>query len=386
MAELPAPESALTDMIYRAWEERAESWDDLGFSPSLLGTECDRALWYQLHWAPAKERFDGRMLRLFRTGQIEEDRIIEDLIMCGLDVDPVDPATGKQFNVRALAGHVRGKTDGRINSGVPEAPKKTHIVEAKSHSEKSFNKLVQAGPGNLIEGKFDHWVQCQVYMHVLGIDRTLYSATCKNTDRRWNDRVKYDHEFGVWLFARLKRIIEPIVAFVEKAALEPVGRGRQAEDFEVGVRRAKPVDEGPILARSVARDEVRFVDREHVNVAELRGALVDRLNAREEDRRRKLAAPEPGRVDASGRPIPKLDEFAIILVDEFLDVGRRDDPHPLIVFEEVFEERPLNARLAAAGREHHERVVALPFAPIVEGLVDAVLLIVAGDKHQRAVS
>lgn len=131
MAELPAPESALTDMIYRAWEERAESWDGLGFSPSLLGTECDRALWYQLHWAPAKERFDGRMLRLFRTGQIEEDRIIEDLIMCGLDVDPVDPATGKQFNVRALAGHVRGKTDGRINSGVPEAPKKTHIVESK---------------------------------------------------------------------------------------------------------------------------------------------------------------------------------------------------------------------------------------------------------------
>ena len=241
MAELPAPESALTDMIYRAWEERAESWDDLGFSPSLLGTECDRALWYQLHWAPAKERFDGRMLRLFRTGQIEEDRIIEDLIMCGLDVDPVDPATGKQFNVRALAGHVRGKTDGRINSGVPEAPKKTHIVEAKSHSEKSFNKLVQAGPGNLIEGKFDHWVQCQVYMHVLGIDRTLYSATCKNTDRRWNDRVKYDHEFGVWLFARLKRIIE------SPRPAPPISAKRNAPDCRFC--KAKPLCLGESFAR-----------------------------------------------------------------------------------------------------------------------------------------
>lgn len=245
MAALPAPESKITAMIYAAWEERAESWDSLGFSPSLLASECDRALWYQLHWAAARERFDGRMLRLFQTGHIEEERIVADLLMIGLDIDAVDPRTGKQFSVRALAGHVRGKTDGRINSGVPEAPTKPHVLEAKSHNEKSFNKLVAAGAGNLIEGKFDHWVQCQVYMHLQGIDRALYSATCKNDDRRWNDRVRYDLEFCTWLFARLRRIIEA------PKPPPPISKKRNAPDCRFC--KAKPICTGESFARVTCR-------------------------------------------------------------------------------------------------------------------------------------
>lgn len=246
-------------MIYAAWEERADSWDGLGFSPSMLGSECDRALWYQLRWAAAKEVFSGRMLRLFQTGHIEEERIVDDLLMIGLDLDAVDPATGKQFNARALAGHIRGKLDGIINAGVPEAPAKKHVLEAKSHGLKSWAKLKAAGPGNLRAGKFEHWVQCQVYMHIWQIDRALYSATCKDTDERWNDRVRYDHEFCTRLFARLENIARA------DAPPAPISEKRNAPDCRFC--KAKPLCLGESFARVTCRSCVHSTAQFHGDAA-----------------------------------------------------------------------------------------------------------------------
>lgn len=240
MAPLPKPQSKVTDAIFRAWEERAESWDSLGFSPSAIATGCDRALWLQLHWAPAREKFSGRQLRLFQTGHIEEERMVEELQWAGYTVLPVDPGTGKQFSVRALAGHVRGKTDGRI-LGVDEAPTKWHVLECKSHNDKSFKKLKAAGVGNLIEGKFEHYVQCQIYMHLEGIDRCLYTAVNKNDDDRWNDRVYYDHEFCTKLLARLQRVLDA------NAPPLPISEKRNAPDCRFC--KAKPVCLGESFAR-----------------------------------------------------------------------------------------------------------------------------------------
>ena len=145
-------------MIWRAWEANASSWDSLGFSPSMISSECDRELWLQLRWAFGREVFKGRMLRLFNTGFREEDRIVADLRMAGLEVAEVDPDTGRQFGVKALAGHVRGKMDGLV-LGVPEAPTKWHILEAKSHNTKSFGKLIAAGRS---EGDGERWRRREV--------------------------------------------------------------------------------------------------------------------------------------------------------------------------------------------------------------------------------
>lgn len=204
MAALPRPQSQIPGLVYAAREAANESWDGLGFSPSMLGTECDRALWLMLHWAPAPETFSGQMLRLFETGHHQEARLIEDLRLAGLEVYDVDPDTGKQFLARALAGHVRGKLDG-LAKGVPEAPTKWHVVEAKSHGEKSWKDLEKAQSVKV--GKFDHWVQMQVYMHIRAIDRALYVAVRKATDHLYCERVEYDAEFCARLFARLERIL-----------------------------------------------------------------------------------------------------------------------------------------------------------------------------------
>jgi hypothetical protein len=216
LVALPRPESKIPGLVYAARE--AEAWDGegLGFSPSDLGSECERCLWLKLHWAAPKEKFDGRMLRLFETGHIQEERLIADLRRAGIEVYEVDPDTGKQFLARAIAGHVRGKLDGIATAGVPEAPTKHHVVECKSHNEKSFNGLKKK---RLKEGKFDHWVQCQVYMHIRGIDRALYVAVNKNTDELYVERVEYDPEWCTRLFAKLERLIglsEPPARPVEK--------------------------------------------------------------------------------------------------------------------------------------------------------------------------
>lgn len=241
MAALPPPPSKLPGMIYAAREAENSSWDSLGFSPSMIGSECDRFLWYSLHWAYAPEKFSGRMLRLFETGFNQEDRMIADLKRAGLEVYEVDPDNGKQFTARALAGHVRGKLDG-ICRGVPEAPAKWHVVECKSHNAKSFKKLL--GPGGLKVTKYDHFVQCQTYMHIRGLDRALYIAVNKDTDELHVERVKYDLDFCTRLFARLERILR---------ADSPPPRLAEKEIFACKFCKAKPLCFGDSFARISCR-------------------------------------------------------------------------------------------------------------------------------------
>ena len=49
--------------------------------------DCDRAIWYAFRWAHPPTAYDGRMLRLFRTGDREEARLIEELRAIGCVVE-----------------------------------------------------------------------------------------------------------------------------------------------------------------------------------------------------------------------------------------------------------------------------------------------------------
>ena len=51
---------------------------------SLLGHPCERWLWLSFRWA-VKEKFQGRILRLFRRGNNEENIIISDLEAIGVN-------------------------------------------------------------------------------------------------------------------------------------------------------------------------------------------------------------------------------------------------------------------------------------------------------------
>jgi hypothetical protein len=183
MAEIPDPLSTLPALIDKAHEAKAESpRPHLG--ASQIGHPCRRWLWLSFRWA-IKPQFPGRILRLFRRGHHEENWIVEDLRLAGVKIHPLDPETGRQWFFKD--GHFGGSLDGIIESGVPEAPEKPHVFEAKTHSLKSFDHLKKNG---VEKSKPVHYSQMQVYMEAKGIDRALYYAVCKDNDEIYTERVR----------------------------------------------------------------------------------------------------------------------------------------------------------------------------------------------------
>ena len=192
--EIPPRMNILGDLIDRSHESRADK-PRAHLGCSGLGHHCDRWIWLSFRWAVI-EKFPGRILRLFRRGQLEEDQIISDLKLAGVKIG------GDQTRVD-FGCHVSGSVDGIISSGVPEAPKKQHVAEFKTHSLKSFKSLLKDG---VEKSKPMHWAQMQLYMHGLGIDRALYVAVCKDDDTYYFERVKLDEDAAQKLVERGHRL------------------------------------------------------------------------------------------------------------------------------------------------------------------------------------
>lgn len=183
------------------WRKKGDA-ERVDFYPTLrasqLGDECDRKLWYIYHWCLPGESFSGRMYRLFDRGHREEDRFIRALEGIGVTV------FNQQEEVSALDGRLTGHIDGQA-IGVPEAPKTVHVLEFKTFNDKTFKELKSKG----VEGaKFQHFVQLQIYMFLLGIDRALYLAINKNDDEIYQERIELNRKFAESQIARGKRIIE----------------------------------------------------------------------------------------------------------------------------------------------------------------------------------
>ena len=67
---------------------------------SLIGGECDCALWYRFRWFKSSS-FSGRILRLFNRGYMEEARFIALLLAFGIKVFQQD-GEGKQFRIFSI--------------------------------------------------------------------------------------------------------------------------------------------------------------------------------------------------------------------------------------------------------------------------------------------
>jgi hypothetical protein len=202
MAELPPISSPTRDAIFAAYEADAEDGFRVHLGASLIGKDCERALWYDFHWVtPA--RHPGQLLRLFETGQREEARLVQNLRRIGATVLEVDPDTGRQFRVQAHGGHFGGSLDG-VALGLPEAPKTWHVLEFKTHSAKSFADLVAK---KVRESKPLHYAQMQIYLHLIGLARALYLAVNKDTDDLYVERVEADPDFARRLLDKAGRVI-----------------------------------------------------------------------------------------------------------------------------------------------------------------------------------
>lgn len=197
MTKIPEPLNATVAAIDKAHQDRQEK-PRYHMGASLLGHHCDRWLWLNFRWAVI-EKFPGRILRLFRRGHHEEKWIVDDLKAIGVDIIKTEE---DQARVN-FGGHVAGSLDGIIKSGLPEAPKTEHVAEFKTHSKKSFDDLVKKG---VEDAKPMHFVQMQIYMFGLDINRAFYLAVNKDDDSIYTERLKIQPEIGKKYIERGERI------------------------------------------------------------------------------------------------------------------------------------------------------------------------------------
>lgn len=154
---------------------------------SLIGHDCHRFIWYAFRWVKSQV-FNGRMLRLFNRGHLEEERFIKWLRGIGCQVWEVDPNTNQQFRIYGVQGHYGGSMDsGGLLPYLPDLP---ILFEFKTHNTKSFTNLVNKGSVKL--AKHEHYSQMSAYGKKYKMRYGLYVATNKNDDDLYIELVELD--------------------------------------------------------------------------------------------------------------------------------------------------------------------------------------------------
>ena len=159
---------------------------------SEIGHKCPRWLWYAHHNTPSKP-IEGRIIRLFRTGNIIEDAIISDLESIGIEV------TDRQREVVIVNGNItlKGHIDG-IASG--------QLLEIKSASEKYFKQLLKVG--------FEKWnpkykAQAHVYMVLCDLEECMVVVENKNDSNLYIETLKLDRDYVTKLLIDVFAAITP---------------------------------------------------------------------------------------------------------------------------------------------------------------------------------
>lgn len=192
MALIPDAPNDSVSLIYRAYEAQEDS-TRFHLGASSIGKACNREIWYSFRWADNPKE-TGRMRRLFRRGHEAEAVFADELRMIGVTVHTVDERRvtpdnpAPQFQIFTFAGLFGGSMDG-CAIGIPEAPKRWHVVEFKTHNNAQFKQLQKLG----VKGAhYKHWVQCQIYMGFTGMHRTFYMGENKETSELYKERIHFE--------------------------------------------------------------------------------------------------------------------------------------------------------------------------------------------------
>lgn len=201
------------DAVDRAIERREaeKPYRSQRLGMSSVGGSCQRLMWYNFRWA-FKEALDATSIKRFEDGYHAEDLMAERLrLLPDITLVTHDPETGKQFVYLDQEGHAKGKPDGKI-TGILQAPKKLHIWEHKSVSEKKFNELKKAvadlgEKSALKKWNLTYYGQAQLYMYYEGTDRHYMTVSTPGGRDYTGIRTEYDVAYATQLRARMGRII-----------------------------------------------------------------------------------------------------------------------------------------------------------------------------------
>lgn len=208
----PAERKELAAKLKDAVDKHCQQIYDDGFrnhlGASLIGHECKRYLWYTFRWVKHIIH-SGRQYRLFNRGHKEEARFIEWLRGVGYQIWDLDE-NGKQVRITGVESHYGGSLD-----SVGKAPEwlqamaeiGPHLVEYKTHNDKSFNKLVKEG---VRMAKPQHWVQMCTYGRYYGFKYSLYCAINKNDDELHFEIVELDWSVADENYRKAEEVIQAV--------------------------------------------------------------------------------------------------------------------------------------------------------------------------------
>lgn len=205
----------LGDMVLKDIDENAQRTMDGGhrthLGGSLIGDTCRRKLWYSFRWC-AREKFTGRILRLFDRGHREELRNTQWLRESGFtvwDVDTNQPqkpdGSYPQFQISDCGGHFGGSLDGIVQYPERYGQLPYMLLEYKTNGTGAgFNDLFKDG---MPRHKPVHWAQTCTYGYKMGLEYVLYVNTNKNDDSMFVRPYKLDHDVGRHMVAKAEQII-----------------------------------------------------------------------------------------------------------------------------------------------------------------------------------
>jgi hypothetical protein len=163
----------------------------LGLSQIGIVYECPRKAYFAMTGSPSKS-FEGRMLRLFRSGDDIELNIIEDLRLAGFDVTDQQKEIEATQGDMTFTGHIDGIVHGLETVNISKAP---HLLECKSSKDKKFKELLRLG-------SYEKWnetykAQAHAYAYLLGLSRVLVCVENKDNSERYFERFKVDKGYAL---------------------------------------------------------------------------------------------------------------------------------------------------------------------------------------------
>lgn len=157
---------------------------------SGIGGKCQRKVWLDFRWA-YERTITARTNRIFTRGDLEENRVVYDLENAGMTV------TGRQDGFVDDTGHISGHIDG-IVTGVP-GDDRPHLLEIKTMNDARFKAYIKDG---LKTTNFSYYVQMNLYMGFLNLERCIFITTNKNDESRLYKFYDFDHA----VFSEYKKI------------------------------------------------------------------------------------------------------------------------------------------------------------------------------------
>ena len=202
----------LVDTLYEMEEaERASEKPRAYVGASSIGDDCERKLWYQLRQPEKAEHAKAELILAANDGYRSEDLMAAYLRKIpGIELITHDP-NGKQFGYSDLDGRYKGHADGFI-TGIPLAPKTTHIWEHKAKNDKFYNQLTKLKEKHDIKDVLRHWdykyyCQAVTYMDYFDIKRHYTTVVLAGTRKLQTIRTNRNPGLAKQLKEKAKRII-----------------------------------------------------------------------------------------------------------------------------------------------------------------------------------